>query len=144
MILIDANLLLYARISSFAEHDRARAWLDGQLNGSAPVGIPWQSLVAFLRISINPRVFTRPLSTAKAWKQVKDWLDCPPVWTPTPTDQHARLMGELVGRSSMTSNLVGDAHLAALAIEHGLTMCSADSDFAQFRGLRLTNPLVTT
>jgi len=141
MILIDANLLLYARISSFAEHTRARVWLDEKLNGSAPVGLPWQSLTAFLRISINPRVFTKPLSPAKAWKQVEDWLGCEPAWTPTPTQHHARVLGEIVTRTSMTPNLIGDAHLAALAIEHGLTLCSADSDFSQFSALRWVNPL---
>jgi len=142
MILIDANLLLYARISSFAEHNVVREWLDEKLNGPAPVGIPWQTLTAFMRISINPRVFPKPLSAAKAWKQVEDWLGCEPVWTPTPTEQHARLLGEIMRRTTMTPNLVGDAHLAALAIEHGLTLCSADADFAQFQGLQWFNPLI--
>src|SRR4051812_23528457 len=113
MILLDANLLLYAKISTFAEHGRARAWLDEQLNGAAPVGIPWQSLTAFLRIAINPRVFTRPLAMSEAWRQVEEWLACEPVWTPTPTDAHARIFGQLLQDTSMTPNLVGDAHLAA-------------------------------
>lgn len=144
MILIDADLLLYARISSFSEHAIARAWLDEQLNDRAPVGLPWQSLTAFLRISINPRVFTKPLSPAKAWKQVEDWLGCQNVWSPVPTPEHAGVMRRIIGDISMTPDLVGDAHLAALAIEHGLTLFSADSDFSRFRGLRWINPLVTT
>lgn len=144
MILIDANLLLYARISTFAEHNRARDWLDTQLNGPVRVGIPWVSLLAFLRISINPRVFTKPLSKAKAWKQIEDWLGCDTVWTPTPTEQHARVLGSIVADVSLTPNLVGDAHLAALAIEHGLTLCSVDTDFAQFNALRWVNPIAKT
>jgi toxin-antitoxin system PIN domain toxin len=141
MILLDANLLLYARISSFAEHQRAHKWLDEQLNGPTPVGLPWPSLTAFLRIAINPRVFSRPLSIAAAWKQVEEWLACTPVWIPTPTDTHARLLGKLLSGTSITPNLIGDAHLAALAIEHGLTLCSADGDFARFDTLRWSNPL---
>jgi toxin-antitoxin system PIN domain toxin len=141
MILVDANLLLYARLSSFTEHQRARNWLDAQLNGPAPVGLPWQSLTAFLRIAINPRVFTQPMEVAEAWKQVEEWLACSPAWIPTPTAAHAGILGQLVGNTSMTPNLVGDAHLAALAIEHGLTLCSADGDFARFQNLRWSNPL---
>ncbi len=141
MILVDANLLLYARISSFAEHERTRFWLDGQLNGPTPVGIPWPCLTAFLRIAINPRVFTRPLAIDEAWKQVQEWLACGPVWTPAPTEAHARVLGKLLGSTAMTPNLIGDAHLAALAMEHGLALCSADGDFARFDDLRWINPL---
>jgi toxin-antitoxin system PIN domain toxin len=143
MILIDANLLLYARISSFADHQRAREWLDEQLNGPAPVGLAWPSLTAFLRIAINPRVFTSPLPIAAAWKQVEEWLVCAPVWTPFPTETHARILGKLLKSTSITPNLIGDAHLAALAIEHGLTLCSADGDFARFDTLRWINPLAS-
>lgn len=141
MMLVDANLLLYARLSSFAEHERARAWLDEQLNGPAPVGLAWPSLVAFVRISINPRIFDRPLTVASAWKQVQEWLACSSVWTPVPTDSHAQALGRFMADVSITPNLVGDAHLAALAVEHGLILCSADSDFARFAGVRWVNPL---
>jgi len=141
MMLIDANLLLYARLSSFPEHDRARVWLDEQLNGPAPVGLAWPSLVSFVRISINPRVFDRPLTVATAWKQVREWLACGSVWTPVPTDLHAHVLGRFMMDGSMTPNLVGDAHLAALAVEHGLVLCSADGDFARFEGVRWINPL---
>jgi len=141
VILVDANLLLYARHARFDEHPRARQWLEDHLNGTTQVGLPWQSLMAFLRVSINPRVFEKPLTVAAAWRQVEEWLGCEPVWTPTPSDSHAAVLGRLLKDVAMTPNLVADAHLAALAIEHGLTLCSADGDFARFGGLRWSNPL---
>lgn len=143
MILIDANLLLYARISSFPQHPRARQWLDEKLNGITPVGIPWNSLIAFVRISIHPSVFSRPLPIADAWKQVEEWLGCAPVWTPGPTDSYARVLGHIIATTALTPNLIPDAHLAALAVQHGLTVCSADQDFARFVGVRWTNPLAS-
>lgn len=141
MILIDANLLLYARISSFPQHARARAWLTEQLNGTTPVGIPWPSLLAFMRLSTNPRVFQHPLPMKEAWQQVEDWLDCSPVWTPEPGQHHRRLVGSLLAGQSLTAQLIPDVHLAALALEHGLTLYSADGDFARFSGLKWINPV---
>lgn len=141
MILVDANLLVYAHVVSFAQHERARQWLDDQLNGAAPVGLPWASLVAFLRLVTNPRVFERPESIADAWRQVLAWLDCETAWIPQPTERHAGLLGELLAISGVHANLVPDADLAALAMEHGLMLCSADSDFARFPNLRWLNPL---
>jgi toxin-antitoxin system PIN domain toxin len=142
MILLDANLLVYAHVRSFLQHERARAWLDAQLNGHAPVGLPWNSLLAFLRIVTNPRVFEMPESMTDAWKQVEEWLDCEPVWVPEPTERHREVLGSLLARSGMQANLVPDAHLASLAIEHGLILCSTDGDFARFRNLRWQNPLL--
>ena len=141
MILIDANLLLYARLSSFSQHKRAHQWLDAKLNGITPVGIPWNSLIAFARIAINSRIFSQPLPIAEAWKQVEDWLACQPVWTPTPTDAHAGVLGQIIATTAMTPNLLADAHLAALALEHGLTVCSADRDFSRFQNVQWSNPL---
>ncbi len=143
MILIDANLLVYAQVRSFAQHERAREWLDQQLNGAAPVGLPWGSLLAFLRLVTNPRVFERPEPIANAWRQVLAWLDCETAWIPQPTERHAELLGELLATPGVHANLVPDTHLAALAMEHGLMLCSADSDFARFAGLRWLNPLAT-
>lgn len=142
MILVDANLLIYAHVGSFPQHARARTWLDGRLSGEAPVGLPWPSLLAFLRLVTNPRVFEQPESTTEAWKQVSAWLDCEAVWIPEPTPRHREVLGALLVSSGATANLVPDAHLAALAIEHGLQICSADSDFARFPGIRWDNPLV--
>lgn len=140
MILVDANLLVYAQSRSFPQHEPARAWLDGRLNGPAPIGLPWPSLLAFVRIISNPRVVDRPRSLPDAWSQVEAWLDCSPAWIPLPTEHHRETLGAVL-RVVPRGNLVPDAHLAALAIEHGLTLCSTDGDFARFPGLRWENPL---
>jgi uncharacterized protein len=141
LILIDADILIYAHVSSFAQHDAARDWLDRQLNGIPRVGLPWASLLAFLRLVTNPRVFARPEPIADAWNQVMAWLACRTAWVPEPTDRHIEVLGELIGLPGVHGNLVPDAHLAALAMEHGLTLCSTDGDFARFPGLRWLNPL---
>lgn len=141
MILVDANLLIYANVESFPHHQRARRWLDERLNGAAPVGMPWPSLLAFLRVTTNPRVFERPSPISGAWRQVLDWLDCERVWVPQPGERHRALFGDLLGAPGVQANLVQDAHLAALAIEHGLILCSTDGDFGRFAGLRWENPL---
>lgn len=141
MILVDSNLLLYAHVASFQQHEAARDWLDLQLSKTAPVGLPWPSLVTFVRLVTNPRVFERPERVASAWKQVEDWLDQPPVWIPSPGERHREILGELLTGQSVKGNLVPDAHLAALAIEHGLILASVDGDFARFPGLKWQNPL---
>lgn len=141
MILVDANLLIYAGVDSFSQHESARKWLDDRLNGAAPVGLPWTSLLAFVRISTNPRVFARPAPVSEAWRQIQAWLDCERVWIPQPTDRHRAILGSLLTASGVQANLVQDAHLAALALEHGLILCSTDGDFGRFEGLRWENPL---
>jgi uncharacterized protein len=141
VILVDANILIYAHVESFAQHKAARLWLDQQLNGSMRVGLPWVSLLAFLRLVTNPRVFERPEPMVDAWKQAVAWLACEPVWIPHSTDRHADLMSELLALPGVNANLVPDAHLAALSLEHGLTLCSTDGDFARFPALRWLNPL---
>jgi len=141
VILIDSNLLIYAHVSSFPQHGRARHWLDAQLNGNSPVGLPWPSLLGFLRIATNPRIFQTPESMAEAWSQVAAWLDCEIAWIPQPTDRHRDILGTLLADTSVQANLIPDAHLAALAIEHGLLLYSTDGDFARFPNLRWQNPL---
>ncbi|MFM9841602.1 MAG: type II toxin-antitoxin system VapC family toxin [Dongiaceae bacterium] len=141
MILIDANLLVYAHISTTPQHAGARAWLDGKLNGAAPVGLPWPSLLTFVRLVSNPRIFANPPTMRQAWRQVEAWLDCAPVWIPLPTERHREELQGIVMETSMSANHVPDAHLAALAKEHGLTLCSTDGGFARFPGLRWENPL---
>ncbi len=140
MILVDANLLVYAHVSSFAQHEAARRWLDDRLNGTAPVGLPWPSILGFIRLVSNPRIFERPLRVGDAWHQAGEWLDCDSVWIPGPTDRHREVLGPLLAAAERAT-LVPDAHLAALALEHGLTLCSTDGDFARFPGLRWENPL---
>lgn len=142
MILVDANILIYAHLASFPQHQVSRDWLDQQLNGTGKVGLPWPSVLAFLRISTNPRLYSRPEPMADAWRQALDWLALDVVWVPEPTDRHAEFLGELLAVPGVHGNLVSDAHLAALAMEHGLTLCSADGDFARFPGLRWLNPLM--
>lgn len=141
MILVDANLLVYAANTAAPEHARAREWLDARLNGTPPVGLPWPSLLAFVRLVSNPLVLSKPVSPAAAWRQVDEWLACAPAWTPVPGDTHAQFVGSFLRLDWMISRLVPDAHLAALAIEHGLTLCSTDGDFSRFPGLRWENPL---
>jgi len=141
VILIDANLLVYAHVMSFSQHELARAWLDDQLNGTTAVGLPWPSLLAFMRLVTNPRVFEHPEPTAGAWAQVKQWLACETVWIPGPGERHSLLLGELLALPGTHANLIPDAHLAALAMEHGLTICSTDTDFARFPNVRWTDPL---
>jgi uncharacterized protein len=143
LILVDANLLIYAHVSAFAQHQTARDWLDRQLNDVSRVGLPWASLLGFLRIVTNPRMFERPEPVADAWAQVTAWLACDTAWVPEPTKRHPEVLRSLIALAGVHGNLVPDAHLAALAIEHGVTLCSTDGDFARFPGLRWLNPLAT-
>lgn len=142
MILVDANLLLYAHDSNSPHHDDARRWLSDQLNGNSRVGLPWQSLIAFVRIATHPRVYANPLSSDEAWTQIEEWLAATPVWIPLPTERHASILGAMVREHDVTGALVSDAELAALAIEHGLELCSVDTDFARFPQLQWHNPLL--
>jgi uncharacterized protein len=141
MILVDANLLVYAYVQNEPRNQAARTWLDGALGGSARVGLPWASLLGFLRLVTNPRVVQRPPTIVAAWRQVEEWLECETAWIPEPGDRHREILGLLLVKSNATSNLVPDAALAALAIEHGLVLCSNDGDFARFAGLNWHNPL---
>jgi uncharacterized protein len=139
-MLLDANLLLYAVDRTSRFHETAADWLTEQLNGPRRVGIPWQSLVAFVRISTHPRASESPLTPDDALGYVQDWLAADPVWTPVPGPRHGELLADLVQRHQLRGNLISDAHLAALALEHGLPLVSADSDFARFTDLRWVNP----
>lgn len=141
MTLVDANLLLYARDRQSRHHERAREWLTERLNGAIRVGLPWPSLLAFMRISTHPRAYERPLAPAEAAAQIDAWLRAPASWVPEPTNRHAELLGGLIERYELRGNLVSDGHLAALAIEHGLEIYSADTDFARFEDVRWVNPL---
>lgn len=142
VILVDANLLVYAFDGQAMRHEAAREWLDTSLGGTARVGLPWESLVAFLRITTNPRLADRPASVTDAWRQIESWLESPVSWVPAPTERHPEAFGTLLALVGASANDVHDVHLAAIALEHGLTLCSADADFARFPGLRWENPLV--
>ncbi len=143
MILLDVNLLIYATFTNATQHQAARRWVETQLNGSNRVGLPWHSLLGYLRIATNPRAFSGSIAMDEAWSQVGRWLSCDPVWIPQPTGRHAEVLGSLMAQNTVHGNLVSDAHLAALAIEHGLMLCSTDGDFARFRELKWHNPLAS-
>jgi uncharacterized protein len=140
-MLIDANLLVFAVHKESPFHGNARDWLNSQLNGDQQIGIPWLSVGAFLRIITHPRIVKQPLDPIKAWRQVEDWLANDLVWTPAPTPHHMKILGDLIKHHHPRVNLITDAQLAALAIEHGLEVCSADTDFARFTEIRWRNPL---
>ena len=141
MILIDVNILVYASITTASQHHAAKKWFDDQLNGPAPVGLPWMSVLAYLRLVTNARICKPPVSMAAAWQRVLEWFSAGTVWIPAPTERHAEVLGNFLSHPGVHGNLVSDAHLAALAIEHGLTLCSTDGDFARFSALRWLNPL---
>ncbi|MGI8533920.1 MAG: TA system VapC family ribonuclease toxin [Candidatus Limnocylindrales bacterium] len=140
-MLLDANLLLYAIDEDSPLHGRAVAWLTDRLAQPGRVGMPWESLSAFLRIATNPRASDRALSATDAWRFVRDWIDRPNVWIPLPTERHMDVLGGLIERYQLSGNMIPDARLAALAIEHGVTLYSADTDFARFTEIRWRNPL---
>ena len=141
-MLVDANLLLFAVDADSPFHDRTRRWLTAQLNGPRRVGLPWQSLSAFVRITTHPRAARQPLDPDMAWSVVTEWLSAEAAWIPQPTPRHAEVLGSLVTGYQLRGNLAPDARLAALAIEHGLTLCSTDTDFARFEEVTWLNPLM--
>ena len=141
MILVDVNLLVYAWDSAAMDHVAARDWPDAQLSGGTRVGLPWESTLGFLRIVTNARIFAHPATIGHAWRQVQEWLNCDNVWIPAAGAQHNAVLSELLRNLGGGPNLIPDAHLAALAIEHGLTLYSSDGDFARFQNLRWSNPL---
>jgi toxin-antitoxin system PIN domain toxin len=140
-MLLDANLLLYAVDRRSPYHAAAGTWLVATLNGARRVGLPWQTIGAFLRIVTHPRITTNPLSMGRAWDYVDAWLSADPTWVPPATDRTTRILGELITETGAAGNLMPDAQLAALAIEHGLVIYTADTDFARFPDLRWVNPL---
>ena len=141
MILVDANLLLYAQDTLADQHAAARAWWDEQLSGADPVYLCWPVLSAFLRIGTNPRLHRDPFTMKEACELVQRWLDQPCVRLAHPTGDHWTHFQAMLKEGHATGNLVSDAHLAALAIEHNCVLCSTDSDFARFSSLKWNNPL---
>lgn len=140
-MIVDANILIYSVDESATSHHAAKSWLTDALNGPVLLGLPWPSILAFIRISTHPRLTRHPLSGDAAWTIVDAWLSAPAAWVPQPTAQHASVLGKLIRTHGLTGNLVPDAYLAALAIEHGVALCSTDSDFARFPEVRWVNPL---
>jgi len=138
---VDANLLLYAVDERSPRHDPARVWLEETLSGAETVGLAWLALLAFVRVSTRASVFESPLSVTGALDLVDGWLDQPCTTVVAPSTRHSSVLRELLAPLGAAGNLTSDAHLAAIAIEHGAELCSCDHDFARFPGLRWTDPL---
>jgi hypothetical protein len=141
VILVDANLLLYAYHPRSEQHEASRAWLEATLSGPELVRFAWLTLWAFLRIATNPRVFERPLSAAEAEAAVSSWLAQPNAGILEPGERHWEILRELMREGQSSGPLVMDAVVAAIALEHGAALFTTDRDFSRFPGLKWTNPL---
>lgn len=140
-MLVDANILLYSVDEDSPFHSAAFGWINDALNGPRRVGIPWNSLTAFVRIVTHPRALRNPLTPGEAWRFVESWVDAPTVWIPEPGPSHGEILGRLIRDLDLRAGLISDAVLAAICIEHGLAIVSADSDFARFREVKWINPV---
>ena len=142
IVLLDANVLLYSVDEDSPHHPRASEWMRAAFRGQRRIGIPWQTIGAFLRMATHPRVFAHPVTSTDAWSMVEHWLTAPVCWIPQASERTARILGKLINELDIRGNLITDAQLAALAIEHGVPVVSVDSDFARFGEIRWINPLV--
>jgi toxin-antitoxin system PIN domain toxin len=141
LILIDANLLIYAYHAGSPRHVASRAWFEDALSGWDSIGLAWVTLWAFLRIVTHPKVFERPLTIDQAQAAVSSWIEQPNVAIVEPGDRHWEILGHLVNHGQATGALMMDAALAAIAVEHGATLCTTDRDFTRFPGLKWMNPI---
>ena len=141
MILVDANLLLYAYDRSSPLHRAAREWHESTLSKPEPVGFTWVTLLAFMRISTSPRPMKYPFSIAEATAIVNGWLERPMVILLNPGERHWEILREMMAKGQARGPLITDAHLAVLAIEHGAVLATTYRDFARFPGLKFFNPL---
>jgi toxin-antitoxin system PIN domain toxin len=143
VIVVDANLLLYVVNQDLPQHSVARAWWEDVLSRHTPVGLAWGVVLAFLRISTHPRIFERPLKIESAAAYLDEWFAVPGVRPISPTPRHWEILRPLIVQSGTGGNLTSDAHLAAITIEHGGMLYSADNDFKRFAGLVHINPLAS-
>jgi toxin-antitoxin system PIN domain toxin len=143
MIIVDANLLLYAHDAGSVHHPAARQWLENTLSGGEPVGLAWVALLAFLRVGTNPRLRKDAPTIEEAAAIVAGWLNRPMVTLVNPGERHWQILRDMMTKGQARGPFVTDAHLAALAIEHGAALATTDRDFARFPGLRFFNPLAT-
>jgi toxin-antitoxin system PIN domain toxin len=132
MKVVDANVLLYAVNQRSERHEACRSWLAAALSGSETIGLPWVSLLAFLRISTNPRILPSPLTITEASALTESWLAQPPALALSPSPRHIHLLAGLLRTTGAAGNLVTDAHIAALAVEHDATVVTLDRDVERF------------
>ena len=140
MKLVDANVLLYAVNRDARHHETSRTWLDGALSGDATVAFAWVALLAFVRLSTKVGLFPSPLSTEGALERVHAWTTAAPAVIVEPTPDHTTVLRRLLGGVGAGGNLVNDAHLAALAVEHRCAVVSYDNDFSRFDGVTWEQP----
>ena len=141
MILLDANVLLYAYHSRAEHHKTCRRWVEGAFSGPEPVALCWPTILAFIRIGTNPRAFDRPFTIKEAISIVAEWLEAPAVQLLEPGERYWAILKALMVEAQISGPLVSDAALAALALEHGAALCTTDRDFRRFTRLRLVDPL---
>jgi len=141
VIVLDANVLLYAYDASSEHHVKARAWIERIFSSGVPIGLPWQTVAAFLRVVTNPRLPGKRFTPQEAAELVDRWLEQPNVRLLAPGDQHWVLLRQLMLDGQARGPLVTDAQLAALTMEYGGILHTTDRDFARFAGLRFANPL---
>ncbi len=141
MLLPDVNVLVHAYNPRSPKHAEASEWWASTLSGERPIGLPWATVLGFIRIGTNRRILANPLPVQDAVRRVKSWLSRPRVQLLQPTDRHAEILFGLLEHLGTAGNLTTDAHLAALAIEYQAELVSTDTDFARFPGLRWFNPL---
>ena len=141
MILPDLNVIVHAYNRGSASHRQASEWWETVLSSSRPVGLCWAVMLGFIRLATQRRIFREPLPVAAACDEVRAWLAQSQVVILEPGQRHASIVFDLLERLGTGGNLTTDAHLAAIAIEHQCELCSTDTDFARFPGLKWTNPL---
>ena len=142
MILLDANILIYAVNTDAPQHQQARSWLESTFSSTTEVGLPWIVVLAFIRITTRRTVFEHPLTPEQALAYMDEWLALPFVTTVAPGPNHWPILRNLLERTGLAGNLSSDAHIAALAIDHGCPVYSTDYDFLRFPGIEHVNPLV--
>lgn len=141
MILPDVNILIYAYDQSSQWNSPAKRWWEDQMNGSQMIGLSWVTVLGFIRLLTNPRIYQNPYLPSEILEIVRSWLEQPHVKIIHPSDRHFGLLTDLLKSTGTAGNLTTDAHLAALAIDRGLILQTTDADFARFPGLKWKNPL---
>ncbi len=141
MIIPDVNILIHAHNSESRDHEKAREWWDATLNGVEGVGLPWVTILGFIRISTHRGILQAPMTPIEVSSRIEEWLGLPHVHIPVPAEGHFMRLSQVLDRLGTAGNLTTDAHLATLAMERGYTLYSTDVDFARFPGLKWVNPL---